>query len=61
MRATAAALLLAFGGLAPNASAQSASYPAKPIRYIVGYTPAGTADMLARAVGAKITARGASR
>ena len=53
--ATAAALLLAFGGLAPNASAQSASYPAKPIRYIVGYTPAGTADMLARAVGAKIT------
>ena len=54
--ATAAALLLAFGGLAPNANAQSASYPAKPIRYIVGYTPAGTADMLARAVGAKITA-----
>jgi tripartite-type tricarboxylate transporter receptor subunit TctC len=30
------------------------SYPTKPIRYIVGYTPAGTADMLARAVGAKL-------
>src|SRR5688572_4384345 len=29
-------------------------YPNKPIRYLVGYTPAGTADMLARAVGAKI-------
>jgi tripartite-type tricarboxylate transporter receptor subunit TctC len=40
----------------PCALAQTAaSYPAKPIRYIVGYTPAGTADMLARAVGAKIT------
>ena len=30
------------------------SYPSKPIRYIVGYTPAGTADMLARAVGQKL-------
>ena len=29
-------------------------YPSKPIRYIVGYTPAGTADQLARAVGGKI-------
>ena len=41
---------------APSVFAQTpASYPAKPIRYLVGYTPAGTADMLARAVGAKIT------
>ena len=39
-------------GLAATASAQQ--YPNKPIRYLVGYTPAGTADMLARAVGAKI-------
>ena len=38
--------------LAISASAQQ--YPAKPIRYIVGYTPAGTADMLARAVGQKL-------
>lgn len=30
------------------------NYPAKPIRYIVGYTPGGTADMLARAVGQKL-------
>ncbi len=36
-------------------SASAQQYPAKPIRYIVGYTPAGTADMLARAVGAKLT------
>jgi len=39
--------------LAGVASAQQ--YPTKPIRYIVGYTPAGTADMLARAVGQKLT------
>src|SRR5687767_15777191 len=32
----------------------AASYPSKPIRYLVGYTPAGTADMLARAVGQKL-------
>jgi tripartite-type tricarboxylate transporter receptor subunit TctC len=38
------------------ALAQSAAnYPNKAIRYIVGYTPAGTADLLARAVGQKLT------
>jgi tripartite-type tricarboxylate transporter receptor subunit TctC len=51
--ACSAAVMLALA--APAALAQSAaSYPSKPIRYIVGYTPAGTADMLARAVGAKL-------
>jgi tripartite-type tricarboxylate transporter receptor subunit TctC len=35
--------------------AQSPSYPTKPIRWIVGYTPGGTADMLARAVGQKLS------
>ena len=41
---------------AGGAAAQSAtSYPTKPMRYIVGYTPGGTADMLARAVGQKLT------
>ncbi len=39
---------------AVTAFAQTTAYPAKPIRYIVGYTPAGTADMLARAVGQKL-------
>ena len=42
-----------------DASAQgtqgAANYPSKPIRYLVGYTPAGVADLLARAVGAKLT------
>ncbi len=42
--------LAAAGALAQSA----ASYPSKPIRYLVGYTPAGTADMLARAVGQKL-------
>jgi len=51
--AAAAALLLAL--CAADAQAQSANYPSRPIRYIVGYTPAGTADMLARAVGQKLT------
>jgi tripartite-type tricarboxylate transporter receptor subunit TctC len=40
---------------AGTAFAQSAAnYPTKTIRYIVGYTPGGTADMLARAVGQKM-------
>ena len=32
----------------------AANYPVKPIRYLVGYTPGGGADMLARAVGQKL-------
>src|SRR5882672_9145416 len=47
--AWALALASAFAAAQPTAS-----YPSKPIRYIVGYTPAGTADMLARAVGQKL-------
>ncbi|MCC7081361.1 MAG: tripartite tricarboxylate transporter substrate binding protein [Burkholderiales bacterium] len=37
-----------------GAAAQGA-YPTKPIRIIVAYTPAGTTDILARALGQKIT------
>lgn len=33
----------------------AAAYPSKPIRIIVAYTPAGTTDILARAVGQKMT------
>lgn len=39
----------------PALAQSAANYPSKPIRYIVGYTPGGTADMLARAVGQKLT------
>lgn len=53
-RSAATAILL--GAAAGVAAAQgAANYPSKPIRYIVGYTPGGTADMLARAVGQKLT------
>lgn len=42
--------------LAGAVLAQTAtSYPAKPIRFVVGYTPAGTADMLARWVAQELT------
>ncbi len=45
--------LLTFLCISLNAAAQT--YPTKPIRWIVGYTPGGTADMLARAVGQNLT------
>ncbi len=37
------------------ASAAAETYPAKPIRIVVAYTPAGTTDILARAIGQKLT------
>ncbi len=44
-------------GTAGAALAQDAAgYPSRTIRYIVGYTPGGTSDMLARAVGQKLAA-----
>jgi tripartite-type tricarboxylate transporter receptor subunit TctC len=49
----AAALSGALGMAVTDAGAQSA-YPTKTIRWIVGYTPGGGADMLARAVGQKL-------
>jgi len=44
------AIALALG--CPSVFAQN--YPTKPIRFIVGYTPGGAADILARAVGARL-------
>ena len=35
--------------------AQGQSYPVKPIRIMVAYTPAGTTDILARLIGQKMT------
>jgi tripartite-type tricarboxylate transporter receptor subunit TctC len=41
--------------LALVAGAAAETYPAKPIRIVVAYTPAGTTDILARAIGQKLT------
>lgn len=41
---------------AVQAQDAASNYPSRSIRYIVGYTPGGTSDMLARAVGQKLAA-----
>jgi tripartite-type tricarboxylate transporter receptor subunit TctC len=52
--AMSAIAMLFVSPVAPVLAQTAAGYPSKPIRYIVGYTPAGTADMLARTVGQKL-------
>ena len=47
--------LLAGGIAAGNAAAQA--WPAKPIRFMVGYPPGGANDILARIVGPKLAER----
>ena len=55
LRICGLSLLLSLG-IAGAAQAQAqGQYPAKPIRIIVAYTPAGTTDILARAIGQKLT------
>ena len=50
-------LLIPVLSLDPSSAAAQAEaqYPAKPIRIVVAYTPAGTTDILARAIGQKFT------
>jgi len=50
------AVMAMFGTAATALAQDAAGYPSRTIRYIVGYTPGGTADMLARAVGQKLAA-----
>jgi tripartite-type tricarboxylate transporter receptor subunit TctC len=51
----ATCIALALGFAAPAAFSQPATYPAKPIRIIVPVPPGGGVDILARAVGQKIS------
>ena len=50
------ALAMGFAGLAAvlAAVAYAADYPARPLRYIVGFAPGGINDILARIVGQKL-------
>jgi tripartite-type tricarboxylate transporter receptor subunit TctC len=52
----AAALMLTATAAVAQAQDAASNYPSRSIRYIVGYTPGGTSDMLARAVGQKLAA-----
>jgi tripartite-type tricarboxylate transporter receptor subunit TctC len=37
--------------------AQPSDFPAKPVRFVIGFTPGGPSDILARAVGQKLAER----
>jgi tripartite-type tricarboxylate transporter receptor subunit TctC len=50
MKHTNIALALALGIFACTAGAQTAAYPSKPIRLVVGFAPAGAADYVARSM-----------
>jgi tripartite-type tricarboxylate transporter receptor subunit TctC len=55
VRKLAAYLLLALA--APLCGAQTVSFPAKPVRFVIGFTPGGPSDILARALGQKLAER----
>jgi tripartite-type tricarboxylate transporter receptor subunit TctC len=48
-------LVIGICALAATTASAADSYPNKPIRIVVAYTPAGTTDILARSIGQKLT------
>jgi tripartite-type tricarboxylate transporter receptor subunit TctC len=54
-RRTALATLAAISALAFTGAAFAQAWPAKPLKVIVPYPPGGTSDILARAVGQKLS------
>lgn len=56
LHAAAAAALLATAPSAASA-AEAGTYPTKPIRFIVPYSPGGGSDQVARLIGEKMAAR----
>jgi len=54
MKRVGSAWLCAAALLSGAASAQTVRFPEKPVRFIVGFTPGGPSDILARALGQKL-------